>query len=156
MKAQLRIHDIAGRDEEEYTSDFLDAEIEDLKHTSAELTTEYQSAVDSRNEVKQNFDKEKDLSANSKADGQSVRERIEAIMKEIGGINVADFHVKEMQGGACRMILGKRDAILAGIQDFVLGLPEAQKQLDRQRTEFEQLHRGATIGAISSKNKSQV
>jgi FtsZ-binding cell division protein ZapB len=83
MKAQLRIHDIAGRDDDEYTNDFLETEMEDLKHTSAELTTEYQSAVDTRDEAKKNFDKEKE------ADGQPVRERIEAIMKEKGGINFA-------------------------------------------------------------------
>jgi hypothetical protein len=48
MKTQLRIANIQMRDDEEYTDAFLNAEIEDLQHTSVELTTAYQSAVDSR------------------------------------------------------------------------------------------------------------
>jgi hypothetical protein len=49
-------------------------------------------------------------------------------MKEAGGINFADFHGREMQGPACRKFLEKRDKIIAGIQAYILGLPEPQKQ----------------------------
>jgi hypothetical protein len=92
MKAQLRIDDVALRDDEEYTIAFLDAEIKDLKQTpTGELTTEYQPAVSSWNEAKQNFEKEKALPANSKTNVQPVREHIEGIMK-VHGINFADFY----------------------------------------------------------------
>ena len=139
MKTQLRITDIEMRDDEEYTDAFLHAEMDDLKDTRVALTTEYESAVDSREKAKQNFDDEKNLPENSKADGQPVREQIEAIMKDAGGINFADFHGREMQGPACRKFLEKRDEIVAGIQAHILRLPEAQKLERDNDVTFEML-----------------
>jgi hypothetical protein len=127
MKTQLRITDINMRDDEEHTDAFLDAEMDDLKATSVALTAEYESAVDSRDKAKQDFEVEKKLPENSKEDGQPVREIIEQIMKDAGGINFADFHGREMQGPACRKFLEKRDEIVAGIKDHILQLPEEQK-----------------------------
>ena len=138
MKTQLRITDIEMRDDQEYTTEFLEAEIEDLRHTRAELTAEYQLVADVRDKAKLDFNTEKELPANSKGDGQPVREQIETIMKETAGINFADFHGREMQGPACRKFLEKRDEIIEAIKAYILELPVAQK-LERDDVTFEML-----------------
>jgi hypothetical protein len=139
MKTQLRITVIEMRDDEEYTNAFLEAEIEDLQYTRDQLTIKYDSAVDSRNTAKQKFDEEKNDPENSKDEGQPVREQIEAIMKDAGGINFADFHGREMQGPACRKFLEKRDEIVAGIKAYIQQLPEAQKLERDNAVTFEML-----------------
>jgi hypothetical protein len=52
------------------------------------------------------FDEEAKMAENSKGDGQSMRHRFEVIVKEVAGVNFADFHDgRAMQGPACRRFL---------------------------------------------------
>ena len=55
MKAQLQIRDITGRDDNLHDDAFLEAESEDLKQTSVDLTAKCQKAADERDEAKLKF-----------------------------------------------------------------------------------------------------
>jgi predicted nucleic acid-binding Zn-ribbon protein len=94
------------------TADNIEAEIEDLRNTIVLLGEAVTAAKTVLDTAKKAFDKEAKKPENGKAEGQSMRDSLESIMKE-NGLNFGDYNGRDMQGNACREFLEKRVSIFA-------------------------------------------
>ena len=109
------------------SDDEIKADIDDMEYELQTLKDAVKAAEKERDDIKSEFDEESKLPENSPALGQPLRDYFESVCKE-KQINFAEFHGRGMQGNASRRFLEHRIYIVNKMRDYVLALPEEQKQ----------------------------